>query len=127
MSADNIFIQESCDSLGVSFFKGVGFWPFHEVVNGDNNVVKSSEGPGEGSDDIYSHLMEGDRVLWDGVERGFSSSAASFLAGFAGVDVFSYIPLDSWPVVLFGDFLVGVFFRLMSGEVMVVVVFEDHR
>ena len=101
MSADNIFVQESRDGLGISLFKGTGFWPFCEVVNGDNDVTESSKSPGEGSDDIYSNLVKGDRVLWDGVERGFSSLAASFLAGFAGADIFFCILLDSWPVVLF--------------------------
>ena len=115
MATDDILVDKSRDGLGISFSKGTSFWPFGEVINGDNDVTVSCESSREGSNHIYSYLMEWDRVLGDRIEGCFSFLVASFLTDFARLNVFGDILLHSRPVVLFCNLLVSVLLCLMSG------------
>jgi hypothetical protein len=70
--------------------------------------------------DVDADLVKGDRVFWDGFKRCFASSRASFLADFAGADIFDDVIFDSRPVVVLDSSVVGVILSLVasSGRVM---------
>jgi hypothetical protein len=61
-------------------------------------------------------VVEGDAVLLDGLERGFSLAALSLLAGLAGLDISDDIFLHSRPVVVLGDLLKGVVLAKVASE-----------
>jgi hypothetical protein len=44
MAANDIFVDELSDGLGISVFNGLGLNPFGKVVYGDNDVSLSRRG-----------------------------------------------------------------------------------
>jgi hypothetical protein len=46
MATDDVIVDEDCNALGVSIFKGASFDVLGEMINGENDVAFSGGGRG---------------------------------------------------------------------------------
>src|SRR4051794_20889633 len=109
MMADNVFIDELKYRLGIIGFKGLGFYLFNEMVNGDDDISFPHDGGREGSHDINTYLLE--RFSWflDRLKGYFTTFNFPLLAVITGLDVFNNIFMHVRLEVEFLSLDIGIF------------------